>query len=168
MTCSLAEPIAEPIFPEGYTLRDGYPDPQAWAELYNESFVDHYNFHRQTAEEIQHWQKEADYRPDLNLVAVAPDGTFAAFAWCTIRASDTERAGPKTAWVDLLGTRRGHRRIGLGRAMLLAGLQRMQAAGIEIAWLGVDAASPTGATDLYDKVGFTKAYSRTLYGRKLS
>ena len=167
MRRALAEPIPAPQFPAGYTLRDGNHDPQAWADMYNESFVDHYNFHPHTAAQVRHWQQSPDSPPELNLVAVAPDGTLAAFAWCSIRTGENERNGRNDGWVGVLGTRRGHRRLGLGRAMLLAGLERLHAAGMENAILGVDAASPTGANRLYESVGFHTVFSRTLYSRDI-
>jgi mycothiol synthase len=168
MARPLDEPIPAPAFPEGYTLRDGDHDPEAWAALYNESFVDHFNFHPHTADEIRHFQAEPDERPELNLVAVAPDGSLAAFAWCGIRSHENERSGRKDGWIGLLGTRRGHRRIGLGRAMLLAGMERLRAAGMESARLAVDGASPTGATRLYESLGFRTQHSRTLYNRDIT
>lgn len=161
----LDAPIPAPVFPAGYTLRAGDHDPQAWADMYNESFVDHYNFHPHDAAWVSHWQNEPGNRPELNLVAAAPDGTLAAFAWCSIRAEENERTGRTDGWVGLLGTRRGHRRIGLGRAMLLAAMQRLRDAGMDTAVLGVDGASPTGANKLYESVGFETFFSRTLYSR---
>jgi mycothiol synthase len=165
MRRALAEPIPAPQFPHGYALRTGNHDPQAWADMYNESFVDHYNFHPHTAEQVRHWTTEVDYRPDLNLVAVAPDGMLAAFAWCSIHAEQNRRTGRLDGTIGLLGTRRGHRRIGLGRAMLLAALERLRDAGMTHAELGVDASSPTGANQLYESVGFETFFSRTLYSR---
>ena len=165
MARALDELIPAPEFPQGYTLRAGDHDPQAWAELYNESFIDHYNFHAHDAEQVSHWQGEPDYRSDLNLVAVAPDGTLAAFAWSSISPQENERSGRKDGWIGVLGTRRGHRRIGLGRAMLLAAMTRLQEVGMEFARLGVDASSPTGATHLYESVGFRAVYRRALLSR---
>lgn len=165
MRRALSEPIAAPAFPSGYRLVDGDHDPQAWADLYNESFVDHYNFHPHDAELVRHWQKDPDYRPELNLVAVAPDGTLAAFAWCHINSEHNQRTGRLNGMIGVLGTRRGHRRIGLGRAMLLAALHRLRDAGMAYAELGVDSASPTGANTLYESAGFTTAFTRILYSR---
>lgn len=167
MTRPLSEPIPEPQLPDGYTLRAESHDPQAWADMYNESFVDHYNFHRHTAEQIRHWQSEPDYRPELNLAAVAPDGTLAAFAWCSVNPEENARTGRSEGWVGVLGTRRGHRQIGLGRAMLLHALRALRDAGVAHAKLGVDATSPTGANRLYESAGFTTSFSRTLYSRDL-
>ncbi|MGQ4646967.1 hypothetical protein [Lyngbya aestuarii] len=49
---SLAEPIPEPQLPEGFTLRHlrGEQDAQAWVEMFNETFIDHWNYHPQTIE----------------------------------------------------------------------------------------------------------------------
>jgi ribosomal protein S18 acetylase RimI-like enzyme len=71
--------------------------------------------------------------------------------------------GTSDGWIDLLGTRRGHRGIGLGRAMLLAGLQHLREEGADTAILGVDAENPTGALGLYEKVGFKKVATRISY-----
>jgi mycothiol synthase len=164
----LSEPIPVPLFPQGYQLRAGDHDPQAWADLYNDSFADHYNFHPHDAEFVQHWQHDPDYRSELNLVAIAPDGTLAAFAWCHIHSERNKRSGRLDGTIGLLGTRRGHRRLGLGRAMLLSGMHLLRDAGMSHADLGVDAASPTGANTLYESVGFETAYSRVLYSRDLA
>lgn len=168
MRRALTEPIAAPAFPPGYQLRDGNHDPQTWADLYNESFVDHFNFHRHTAAQVRHWQSDPDYRPELNLVAVAPDGTMAAFAWCHINPEHNQRNGRLDGTIGVLGTRRGQRRIGLGRAMLLAALHRLRDAGMTSAELGVDSTSPTGANALYESAGFVTAFTRVLYSRDLS
>ncbi|HMO57003.1 MAG TPA: GNAT family N-acetyltransferase [Roseiflexaceae bacterium] len=164
----LDTPIEAPQFPAGYTLVDGDHDPERWAEMYNASFIDHYNFHPATADKVRYWQQETDYRPDLNLVACAPDGSYAAFAWNTISRAENNHTGLQNGHIGLLGTRRGYRRQGLGRAMLLASLQRLAAIGMQSASLGVDAESPTGATQLYTAAGFQEYLRRILYRRELS
>jgi mycothiol synthase len=114
-------------------------------------------------EERRHRLKRPGYRPEQDLVAVAPDGTFAAFCLWAIDAADNARRGRSDGWIGLLGTRRGHRGIGLGRAMLLVGLQRLRDAGADTAKLGVDAENPTGALGLYERVGFRKVATRVSY-----
>lgn len=164
----LSAPLPTPVFPPGYQLVAGDHDPQAWADLYNDAFADHYNFHRHDADFVRHWYRDPDYRSDLNLVATAPDGTLAAFAWCHIHAERNQRSGRLDGTVALLGTRRGHRRLGLGRALLLTGMQLLRDTGMSYAELAVDATSPTGANTLYESVGFQTAYSRILYSRDLA
>lgn len=159
---SLSEPIPQPQLPSGFTLRQvaGEQDAQAWVELFNQSFIDHWNHSDVTIECFKHWLSEPHYKPELDLVAVAADGTWAAFCWCNISPEENQRSGRNEGWIEVLGTRRGFRRMGLGRAMLLAGMQRLQAAGVDTARLGVDADNPSGAGQLYESVGFRKVYTQ--------
>lgn len=166
----LGQPIPEPQFPEGYTLRHMRPgskeDLEKWVECYNQSFIDHWNHHLATTESHKHWLAGPTYRPDLDLVAVAPDDSFAAFCHCAIDPGQNERNGRSEGWIHLLGTRRGHRKIGLGKAMLLAGLQALKEGGVKCAVLGVDAENPTGALGLYEGTGFYKVHTSIVYERE--
>ena len=156
MARSLSEPIAEPQFPEGFALRlfSGEEDAEAWVEMFNQSFIDHWNHHDLTVEKFKYHLTKPSYRKDLDLIAVAADGTFAAFCCGAISLEECDRTGRNEGWIAVLGTRRGFRKLGLGRAMLLAGLQRLKAAGVETAILGVDTANPSGALRLYESAGF--------------
>jgi mycothiol synthase len=162
MERSLAEPVEQPQFPPSFTLRYLNPitDKLAWLELLNESFLDHWNHHPVTLETMEHWLKEPHYKPSLDLIAVADDGSLAALCNCEIQPEYSDSIGKKLGFIALLGTRRNYRRMGLGRAMLLAGLQRLSDEGIEFAQLGVDADNPNGALRLYESVGFTKKMTR--------
>lgn len=156
MARPLADPLPEPQFPVGFTLRTlaGPEEVPAWVEMFNLSFIDHWDHHDLTVEQRLHWLTESDYRPQDDLIAVADDSTFAAFCKCLISREQNRRTGREEGWISLLGTRRGYRKLGLGRAMLLSGLQLLKADGLDTALLGVDADSPTGATRLYESVGF--------------
>lgn len=165
MARSLHEPIPVPAFPQGYTLRHvgGEEDIEPWVDCFNQSFIDHWLFHPETVEDRRHRLQRPGYRPEQDLVAVAPDGSFAAFCLWGIDEADNARRGRKDGWIGLLGTRRGHRGLGLGRAMLLAGLQRLRDEGADTAKLGVDAENPTGALGLYERAGFRKVATRVSY-----
>ncbi len=170
MERSLELDIPDPQFPTGYTLRhvNSESDIAAWVEAFNLSFIDHYNHHNETVEAHKHWLQAPQYRPEHDLVAVAPDGTFAAFCFCEINPEDNQRNNRNDGWIEKLGTRRGYRQQGLGRAMLLAGLQRLKASGATTARLGVDAANPTGALRLYEAVGFERTLTSVLYEKPLA
>lgn len=161
MARPLSKPIPEPRFPEGFTLRHvaGERDADAWVAMFNESFIDHWNHHPKTVEIFKHIRADDGYRAEQDLIALAPDGTFAAFCYCRVHPEENARSGRNEGWVHALGTRRGFRKIGLGRALLLAGLHRLKADGVDTAILSVDAASPTGATRLYESVGFRKIHT---------
>jgi mycothiol synthase len=156
MARSLSEPIPEPQFPQGFALRQfpGEQDAAAWVEMFNQSFIDHWNHHDLTVDKFKHELAKPHYRNDLDLIAVADDGTFVSFCCCEISVQECDRTGRNEGWIACLGTRRGFRKMGLGRAMLLAGLHRLKAAGVATAILGVDAENSSGALQLYQSVGF--------------
>jgi mycothiol synthase len=156
MARSLSEPIPEPEFPANFSLThvSGEQDIQPWVEMFNQSFIDHWNHHDLTVETVRYWMSDPNYQPELDLIAVSGDRKFAAFCDCQIKSHENANSDNKEGWIELLGTRRDFRKMGLGKAMLLAGLHRLKAAGANTAKLSVDADSLTGATKLYKSVGF--------------
>ncbi|WP_413166535.1 GNAT family N-acetyltransferase [Capilliphycus salinus ALCB114379] len=169
MKRSLAKPIDEPKFPEGFKLRIVEPEKDAmqWVEMFNQTFIDHWNHHDYTVEEFLHDCQHSEYNSDLNLIAIAPDGTFAAFCESRIHAEDNKRNGRNEGWIGVLGTRRGFRQLGLGRAMLLTAMQHLKTKGMDSAILGVDAENPSGALRLYESVGFEKVLTNISYVKNL-
>ena len=102
---------------------------------------------------------------------------IAGLCLCDVNKEHIARIGRQEGWVDILGVRRPYRCQGLGRALLLAGLHVLKRAGMESATplvlrpkdsgLGVDAESLTGATRLYESVGFVERKRFVLYRRPL-
>ncbi len=156
MKRSLNLDIPLPQFPAGFRLshRTKKGDLQAWVELFNESFIDHWNHHDLNIATLKHWLNDPNYNPELDLIAIAPNGKFAAFCYCNINPIENLRYGHNEGWIEWLGTQRNFRKLGLGKAMLLAGLHCLKKAGVATAKLSVDADSLTGATRLYESVGF--------------
>jgi mycothiol synthase len=169
MRRELTQPIDEPSFPEGFKLvhSRGVQDAAAWVDLFNQSFIDHWNHHPATVETQIHWIESPKYSQERDLIAVAPDSTFAAFCFCWVDPEANERNSRSEGWIDMLGTRRGFRKIGLGRAMLLAGLLRLREEGLKIARLGVDSENPTGALRLYESVGFVTEHTWVAYSKSV-
>ena len=159
MERSLSEPIPAPATVEGVNVRTyRQPDDNVAAlEAYNNSFIDHFEFHLMPQQVWDYIVTTPDTRPDLSWLAEVEDvpGTFAGFCICEVKSEENERSGRSEGWIALLGTVRGWRGKGLGRALLLHGLHSLKEAGIETALLGVDSESPTGANRLYESVGFT-------------
>ena len=177
MERSLADPLPKPKLPLGFTLQS-HSSPQfssklgqrrfieAWVEMYNQTFIDHWNFHELTVDLLENKMSYPDYRKDLDLVALTADGTFAAFCICFIHPEDNQRKGTREGWIAALGTRRGFRERGLGRAMLLSGMERLQAVGMDKVRLGVDAENSSGANRLYESVGFRKVHTNIVYSKE--
>jgi GNAT superfamily N-acetyltransferase len=163
MDCSLNRPFTQPQLPTGFRLqplsgnglyRVPSGDLEAWVELFNESFIDHWNHQDLTVATVRQWFKNPHYKPELNLIAVAPDGTLAAFCVGYINLEENALSKRNEGWIKLLGTRRGFRQLGLGRAILLATMRHFKVAGVDRVKLGVDAQSLTSAMRLYESVGF--------------
>ncbi|HEU4323007.1 MAG TPA: GNAT family N-acetyltransferase [Roseiflexaceae bacterium] len=165
MSCRLNGPPPEVTPPEGFTIRPlaGVNEAQLWADTYNASFGDHWNAHTAGPEYMVHLiEHDPDYRADGNLVAIAPDGRAAGICYCYISPDERDDDGA-VGWVETLGVRREHRRAGLGRALLLAGLRWLHTQGAASARLSVDADSPTGATRLYETCGFRRVLVNRVY-----
>jgi mycothiol synthase len=163
-------PIPAPQFPAGYTLRyvENDADLERWVEMFNLSFIDHWGFHPATVERRRHRMSSPHYRREGDLIGVAPDGTFAGFCACFIDDAANAQSGRNEGWIHVLGTRRGQRGQGLGRAMLLAGLHRLRQDGMDTAVLNVDAENGTGALGLYEGVGFQVAFRLINYCKELT
>lgn len=89
------------------------------------------------------------YRRDLDLVAVAPDGSIGSF--CTVWFDDVTR----TAYFEPVATIPSKQRMGLGRAVLTEGLVRLSSMGAVKAFVG---GYSIGANALYSSV-FGPAYT---------
>ena len=174
----LTEPFPKPELPRGFTLESPLSQRfsgeigqrhflEAWVEMFNQTFIDHWNHHDLTVEQLKHETSHPHYRQDLDLVAIsANDSTFAAFCSCFINPEKNQGKGTKEGWIGILGTRRGFRKRGLGKAMLLSGMQRLRDVGMDKALLGVDAENLSGANRLYESVGFRKVHANIVYGKE--
>lgn len=161
MMRALAAPIPDPVLPPGFTLRQvaGADEVEAYVALHRAAFgTDNMTVaHRLTI------MRDPDYRPDGDLVAVAPDGTLAAFCVCQIHPAENTATGQRWGWTDPIGVHPAHQCRGLGRAILLAGLRYLRAQGMATAALG--ASSTNHAVRLYASAGFRTAYTYQWYSK---
>lgn len=158
MARTLHAPIDEPAHVDGVSIHTfDYPKDSEGARVaFNDSFSDHWDHHPTEQADWEHWMAQDVMRTDLSLLAEVDGepGTFAGFCVISVTEDDNKRRGVEEGWIDLLGTTRAWRRMGLGRALLLHGLHSLKNAGFDTALLGVDSISPTGANKLYESVGF--------------
>jgi mycothiol synthase len=87
------------------------------------------------------------YRRDLDIVAIAPDGSVASF--CTVWFDDVTRSGV----FEPVATVPEHQRRGLGQAVMCEGLRRLKRMGATQAMVG---SYSEAAGKLYASVGFTE------------
>ncbi len=150
----LAQDIAS-VSEEGFTVVPWEEEHnEATRLLYNASFADHWG---SSAIEADTWRKEKiespGFRPDLSCVAVVGDQPV-GYAYNEIYEEDWEAAGRSEAWISSLGVLREWRKRGIATALLTRSMAAMRAAGLEVAMIMVDSASPSGAQHLYRAVGF--------------
>ena len=132
----LDEPLPEPPIIPGYIIRslgDGL-------ELLERCYASGLGFHnddihvardnRDHPNWYHHIQSAPLYRRDLDIVAVASDGSIASF--CTIWFDDVTR----TAYIEPVATVPAHQRHGLGKVVMTAGLHRLKRMGCKVAFVG--------------------------------
>jgi ribosomal protein S18 acetylase RimI-like enzyme len=153
-------PRALPV--AGYEMLDGKTAPDAWAELFNGTFADHWRFTPRVEEEIL-----ADKVPELCLMAVT------SHRWepvaLTLGEVETYAGDPRPQPVGLIssvGTLPGHRRRGLATWLVADLLYRLQGAGARHLSLYVDGANHTKAHQAYRKLGFEVAFEAEVWEAK--
>jgi len=99
------------------------------------------------------------YKRDLDLVAVASDGTFASF--CTFRMDPVS----KITNLEPVGTHPKHRKLGLAKALIFMGLKR--AIRYDPTLLYVGAANTPAANRLYDSAGYTEKFAEHCWHKEI-
>lgn len=165
-----AEPPA-PQWPEGITIRAFVPgrDEVAMHTARRAAFRDHWGYVEQPLEaDIERWSHHTNNDPkfDSNLFFLAWDDAWdeiAGVSLCWAEADDD----PNMGWVGTLGVIRDWRRKGLALALLQHSFREFWQRGKRSVGLGVDAANPTGATQLYEKAGMHRFREWTAYELEL-
>jgi len=136
---------------------------------HNAAFADHWG---SQPVEVERWQEEctrSSFRPEWSWVALADSGNrtgaVAGYAMSSAYPQDWDASGIKEGWTDRLGVRPEHRGRGLAKAMLVRTMESFRAAGLDAAGLGVDADNPTGASGLYQSMGYLAGDTVVMYAR---
>ncbi len=119
-------------------LAFGHADPAEWV----------------TPETYRELQRAPDYRKELDLSVAAPDGAYAA---CCIAWYDSVN---RVGTFEPVGTHPAYRRLGLGRAVIMEGINRLAALGATRAWVGSGQA-------FYGAIGFAKKYKEITWKKQL-
>ena len=131
---SLVEPIPEPQLPAGFTIRSvsGEHEATALVALHRAAF----GTQNLTVEARLAWMRVSEYDPELDLVAVAPDGTLAAYVMGSISREDNALSGRQDGYTDPVATHPAHQARGLARGLLLSAMRLLKERGMDAAWLG--------------------------------
>ena len=129
-------------------------DDDAWLEVNNRAFAWHPDQSDRTRADLAALQAETWFRSDGFLVHEGDDGTLDGFCWTKIHADHQ----PPLGEIYVIGVdpaRHGH---GLGRALVVAGLDWLAAQGLGLAMLYVEADNEP-ARHLYRSLGFTEHHA---------
>lgn len=138
--------VPPPVLPVGYRIADlcgaGAETIERRVAVHRAAFAPS----QMTVDKHRAVMTGPSYRPDLDLVIVAPDGSFAAFV--IVWFDKVNRLGA----FEPVGTHPDHQRHGLGTAILHEGMRRLGALGATRATVA-SAVGNTPSNRLYDKVG---------------
>lgn len=145
-------PPRQPKIPKGFAIRSlaGMDEVDAYVDLHHAAFQST-NMTREWREAIL---RSPHYTPDVDLVAVAPNGALAGFCVCWLNRAAQWATGPEiTGQVEPIGVSPENQGRGLGRALLFEGVSRMAAHGARRMFIEVDAGNEA-ALALYLSAGF--------------
>jgi mycothiol synthase len=144
----LDAPIPQPQLPDGFSIRSvqGERDADKLVALINDSFGWSW-----TVEGYREVMRSPGYKTENEMVVVAQDGRFASS--CILLPDTHNRIG----MFENVGTSRDFRRLGLAKALLYAGMQRMKAQGFTSVMVP-HGAELGAAMALYTFVGFRPTY----------
>jgi mycothiol synthase len=141
-------------------------DHRAIFDADDEAFRDHWGHRDATDTDFTSMFAHPDTDPSLWCVAWDGD-QVAGVVMNAVFHRDNEQFGFRRGWLDRVSVRRPWRGRGLAKALCAASFRVLRDAGMDEAWLGVDARNPTGALRLYESIGFNVARRWYAYGRPL-
>ena len=139
-----------PAVPDGFAIRPlaGAAEAAAYAEVDRAAF----DSEAMTTQWRERTIGTPLYQPDLDLVAVAPDGTLAGF--CVGWYEPTRGV----AQLEPVGVHPRYQRRGLSRALLMQMLHRFKSRGASVAVVETEL-DRTAARAAYDAVGFKQTHT---------
>jgi mycothiol synthase len=153
--------VTEGTLPAGFTIRPlaGENEIDGYVDLHCEVFESK----NMTAGWRARTLLSPEYRPETDMVAVAPDGRLAGFCigWFG------RRGGEWAGQIEPLGVRRKYRRLGLGGALLSETLRRLYKNGAEDVYVETDNYR-NAALGTYEAVGFQVLRDIVIYRKDFS
>jgi len=148
MARSAELPVGDQSVPAGFTIRPlaGEAEVEAYVDLQRVVF----GTKNMTVEWRARTLRRPEYVPNLDLVAVAPDGRLAAFCICWLGGHAGGAAGGQ---IEPMGVRPEFTKLGLGRAILSEGIRRLVKHGATRIYVETDNYRDA-ARALYESIGF--------------
>ncbi|HEX7277182.1 MAG TPA: mycothiol synthase [Acidimicrobiales bacterium] len=128
-------------------------DEEAWLEVNNRAFSWHPEQGGWDLETLRHREQQPWFDP-AGFLLHERDGKLAAFCWTKVHQHTDGDHEPALGEIYVVAVDPAFQRMGLGRQLVLAGLDWLAGQGIRTAMLYVDADN-AGALHLYEEMGFT-------------
>jgi ribosomal protein S18 acetylase RimI-like enzyme len=162
---SLDLAVPRPMLPPGFSIRN-IASAAEYVEIHRAAF-DSTTMSMRWREWVEKWPS---YRPEFNIVAVAPGGKVAAFCSGWIGRESRDKLHQKYPWgftgqIEPMGVHPDYRKQGLGRVVLEEVFRRMRAYGIKVVIVETDNFREA-AQGLYRAVGFEQKYLIYKYCRE--
>jgi mycothiol synthase len=157
-----------PRWPDGYQTRNFRPglDERTSAQLENACFAEAWEYVPVEVGEFEGFVRSPSFRAD-GVIYATHEGRVVGECWCWLQIAENRAPGAKRRGdVWSLCVLPAHRRRGLGRALLLAGVQWLRHQGATTAYLGVDGANEE-AKQLYQSAGFVTQRTDVWYRKGL-
>jgi mycothiol synthase len=161
MRRSLGDPLDQPRFPPGITLRTFRPgqDEDDWLRLNHQAFAGHPEQGAWTRHDLELREQEPWFDPAGFFIADR-HGVMTGFHWTKVHGPGDAPAGVGEVYV--VGVDPGEQGTGLGRALTLAGLQHLRDCGLAQVMLYVDEDN-VPAIRLYESLGFARWRTDAMY-----
>ena len=163
----LRGPLDPAVLPAGYRLRTFVPgqDEEAWLSLNGRAFAKHPEQGGWTRHDLDLRERERWFDP-AGFFLAEKDGALAGFHWTKVHDQDPGEP-PGTGEVYVVGVDPAAQGTGLGRALTLAGLHHLRAAGATQAILYADEDNMP-AIRMYEALGFTRSRIDVMYRKPAS
>ena len=158
---SLNDPLPDPAFPPGTTLRTFRvgQDEDEWLRLNSRAFAKHPEQGAWTRCDLDLREAEPWFDPDGFFIAER-DGVMTGFHWTKVHRNADGGLGE----VYVVGVDPDAHGGGIGRALTLAGLRYLRGRGLKEVMLYADEDN-TAAVGMYQNLGFTRWHTDVMYRR---
>lgn len=157
------ENIPDLPLPAGLEVRPVLPEHyRPIFDASNEAFRDHWCYFVEPEESFQRVLVDPNFDPSLWRVAWDGD-QIAGMVLSFINTAENAEFNRKRGYTENICILRPYRKQGLAKALIALSLKALKERGMDHAALGVDAENTSGATHLYEKMGFRVVDRGTIY-----
>ncbi len=162
---NLNEPVPAAELPVGFSIRPvkGEEEVERHVAMHRAAF----GTEEMTVAMRLAMMRTSEYDRTLDLVVEAPDGALAGYVMCHIEARENVLRGMRVGYTDPVAVHPDYQRLGLARALLLAGCALLKERGMEFAELGTYGEN-TGMIRAAQSAGFEVCDTTVFFTRGIS